>query len=485
MFTSYCEFCFGGYVQSLCQTYTYNNFLLVQAMAIDVKVILRMANSKKSENSKLFGSNKDSEEKMLKLFSKINAKNNIEPAENVGQIATNTEVQRPTVLPAKKVMYLKKMPSQITPDTGEASFQALQYTEIPTPVNNIGQGKATVSQKQTSETVTNSTELKKISPSNVQSTPVLNNSACNVVPRTKISKTPSVSLESTEQPTPPVNMPCTVPRTNYPVAVRTLQTNSVEASSNVILVKPTEEQLKKIRENQEKTKQEKDFSSKEPKSKKRQKQKSMKKVVNLQPRTDSINKPVSVKRAPPMKKPFSLPMLPPNVTNLGAFKTLLLQRRLIIAKAGTWYNPQLYKIPRGEKEIDTNGAGKQLSKVQSEGSRGKEQASKEVVNDIEQEEKQSQSVQASTGSGSSKMKDILLRLKETPAYSLLRARFQAIFTWPALLSTVYPPILESSCQKNLHDQLQSRTAVLKTKTAQLEEAERLSLKERPIYKRKR
>ncbi|KAL5011865.1 hypothetical protein ScPMuIL_010416 [Solemya velum] len=363
--------------------------------------------------------------------------------------------QTQKVLPAKKVMFLKKI-SQNASGSEEVSLKTISYTEIPSStfcVNNAKLGEATTSQK----AVSKSAELQEVSSSKAESNFLASINVSKRKPtmalRTIVHKAGG-SVKTVELPpsypnnasSTPVTK-STIPRINYPVAVRSIPANRVEPNSTLVLVKPTEEQLKKIKENQAKI-QKSTLAS----SKKSSKQKKVKKVVKPKTKEKMIDKqlpvsenlPVSMVRNPVVKR-IMLPMLPPNVTNLGAFKTLLLQRRLIIANAGTWYNPFLYKgtkrprvtdpsfILKGDKEKDTSAA--------ANGFHEKEQAPKVERNDTRQQvtptvSTHTQSLQPSVSAGNSKLRDVLAGLRETPAYNLLRARFQAIFTWPALLSTV-------------------------------------------------
>ncbi|XP_046370127.2 uncharacterized protein LOC124144641 isoform X2 [Haliotis rufescens] len=120
----------------------------------------------------------------------------------------------------------------------------------------------------------------------------------------------------------------------------------------------------------------------------------------------------------------SLPYLPPNVTNLTAFKSLLLNRRKNITNAGSLYDVKYYHMPNTRPKH-------QRVPTPSES------------NDTTESDTTVKSDPSPTLTTSH-----LRKIRNTEQYALLKARFQALFVWPALVSTIHPPFdRKDFCQK--------------------------------------
>ncbi|KAL3871550.1 hypothetical protein ACJMK2_039541 [Sinanodonta woodiana] len=121
---------------------------------------------------------------------------------------------------------------------------------------------------------------------------------------------------------------------------------------------------------------------------------------------------------PKIKKTLSLPYLPPNVTNMYGFRSLLLKRKGLIHDAGHWYNPKYYNRRSGtianENDPDLTTAMDEMD----------EHADEEHCEPKKRHEY---------------VYDKLYHLRGTPHFDILRERFKSLFTWCALMSTIYPP----------------------------------------------
>lgn len=152
--------------------------------------------------------------------------------------------------------------------------------------------------------------------------------------------------------------------------------------------------------------------------------------------------------------PNNIPLLPPGLKNIEAFAGLLLQRKLLAAGAGSLYNEQYYQKVSTEtiyaqhrtKKGEPNDEVKILRnlldsfKIESRAAvlRGaKHVGIKSVKNENEPDS----------------FMDQLKHVRNTPEYRLLQKRFEGLFTWPGLLSTIEPesqqPKLQAFSGKNL------------------------------------
>ncbi|KAK3586968.1 hypothetical protein CHS0354_026684 [Potamilus streckersoni] len=119
------------------------------------------------------------------------------------------------------------------------------------------------------------------------------------------------------------------------------------------------------------------------------------------------------------RKTFSLPYLPPNVTNMFGFRSLLLKRRGLIHDARYWYNDKYYKKKSrtiaNENDPDLTIAMNEKDELADEKDCVPKKREKYVY-------------------------DKLHHLRGTPHFEELRERFKALFTWCALMSAIYPPV---------------------------------------------
>ncbi|KAJ8300720.1 hypothetical protein KUTeg_022239 [Tegillarca granosa] len=162
------------------------------------------------------------------------------------------------------------------------------------------------------------------------------------------------------------------------------------------------------------------------------------KVTNLSSSANQIcvNKPT----------PKQLPFLPPNLTTLRGFEWLLMQRKLLISKAGSYYNGFFYRqqaaeqqmvtgSDRGQYNVDLNSVMKNIDqKVGSVAMKGKRAISKKF-NKMEEPK-------GLRRKGPDATRDPLKNVRKTVDYELLKTRFQSMFTWPALLATTVPTVCD-------------------------------------------
>lgn len=140
--------------------------------------------------------------------------------------------------------------------------------------------------------------------------------------------------------------------------------------------------------------------------------------------------------------PKQLAFLPPNLTTLRGFEWLLMQRKLLISKAGSNYNGFFYRQQAAEQQmltgsdhgqynVDLNSVMKNIDqKVGSVAMKGKRAMSKKFNKMVEPKGQRKKGPDAS--------RDPLKNIRKTVDYELLKTRFQSLFTWPALLATTVP-----------------------------------------------
>ncbi|XP_076436338.1 uncharacterized protein LOC143275898 [Babylonia areolata] len=170
--------------------------------------------------------------------------------------------------------------------------------------------------------------------------------------------------------------------------------------------------------------------------------------------------------APPPPPPRHLPNLPPTSNTVQSFKNLLLKRLGLIKKAGDFYNMPYYLTKKDQQVARLIQAGNKVQEM----NRGTIDLSR-MMNRVSQETNFTQPSQrkrrkAATAeesptlaapapapdpdpsatshtdaSGDSKTFDfkVLESIRKTEEFQLLQSRFLSVFTWPALLSAIYPP----------------------------------------------
>ncbi|XP_033729541.1 uncharacterized protein LOC117318689 [Pecten maximus] len=135
--------------------------------------------------------------------------------------------------------------------------------------------------------------------------------------------------------------------------------------------------------------------------------------------------------------PSNIPLLPPGVKNLEAFAGLVVQFQLLTASAGSMYNEKYYK--NVSRQIRSSLISSQSKKESQD-----ESLVKTVLNSFKNRSsaavmrgaKHVNKDPFTKNSESSSLRDTLSDVRTTPEYKLLQKRFEGLFTWPALLSTV-------------------------------------------------
>ena len=132
---------------------------------------------------------------------------------------------------------------------------------------------------------------------------------------------------------------------------------------------------------------------------------------------------VSVPQVQPYTK--KLPFIPPNNTNLRALKTLLLDKEKLFDKASNDFKVQELRNEFYEKQkINATPFVKTLLSVFNPDYAGiRKRARRKLNNDLEK----------------NSFVECIEDVKKSREFNQLKARFQAIFTWPALISTIKPP----------------------------------------------
>ena len=146
--------------------------------------------------------------------------------------------------------------------------------------------------------------------------------------------------------------------------------------------------------------------------------------------TDEVDKKSDMKgstKDDPPVKPYTkkLPFIPPNHTNLLALKKLLLNKEKLFNKAADDFRvPELRReFYENPKENATPFVKTLLSVLNPD------------VHGMKRRNKRKQDSEIGKISFTNCMESI----KQSPEFNQLKARFCAVFTWPALISTIKPP----------------------------------------------
>ena len=120
-----------------------------------------------------------------------------------------------------------------------------------------------------------------------------------------------------------------------------------------------------------------------------------------------------------------LPFIPPNYTNLKALRSLLDDREKLFAKACQQFKvaelrSEFYEKPKSNA---TPYMRSLLSLVNPDKGEIRKRAKRKLDNDLEK----------------NSFVDSIEKVKKSYEFTKLKARFLAMFTWPALISTVKPP----------------------------------------------
>ncbi|XP_061185321.1 uncharacterized protein LOC133193413 [Saccostrea echinata] len=152
-----------------------------------------------------------------------------------------------------------------------------------------------------------------------------------------------------------------------------------------------------------------------------------------------------------IQDPNRVKILPPGTVTTSAFKSLLLHRKYLMKKADEVYSRQFYKI-RGEelqKRITVELAKQSGVKVEEDISESEYRAGtlsetlhatdNSIVSDVAAN-------LLKKCNKTNVHKDALARVRRSKEYKMLQKRFEALFAWPALLSTVCPENVENPAQ---------------------------------------
>lgn len=145
-----------------------------------------------------------------------------------------------------------------------------------------------------------------------------------------------------------------------------------------------------------------------------------------------------------------IPNLPPTATTVATFRELLLKRLGLIKTAGPYYSLRHYLKKRDDQLamlIESGKAVKELSRGTMDLNRMMNRISQDTnFHTRKKSQKRSEPPvpQADEPMDRKQFCQIVLEaLRKTDDYKLLQSRFQSVFLWPALLSTVYPPFIRA------------------------------------------
>ena len=139
--------------------------------------------------------------------------------------------------------------------------------------------------------------------------------------------------------------------------------------------------------------------------------------------TELLSPAVTATHTQPYGK--KLPFIPPNYTNLKALRSLLDDREKLFAKACQQFKVaelrnEFYEKPKSNA---TPYMRSLLSLVNPDKGEIRKRAKRKLDNDLEK----------------NSFVDSIEKVKKSYEFTKLKARFLAMFTWPALISTVKPP----------------------------------------------
>ncbi|XP_052790341.1 uncharacterized protein LOC128224515 isoform X1 [Mya arenaria] len=126
----------------------------------------------------------------------------------------------------------------------------------------------------------------------------------------------------------------------------------------------------------------------------------------------------------------SLPYIPPNKTTLLGMRQLLYEHKALIDNSKAYFNPQELKMQL--YKLKTNGPNPLMNVLLAA---GKDMEKNRAKTSVEQPSRKMKSSSQHVGQCQQTMREV----RQTHDYQKLKARFQAVFTWPALMSTVAIP----------------------------------------------
>lgn len=166
---------------------------------------------------------------------------------------------------------------------------------------------------------------------------------------------------------------------------------------------------------------------------------------------------VVIKPPTGMQDPNKVKILPPGAITTCAFKSLLLHRKYLMKKADELYKRQYYKV-RGEelqRKINVEVA-KQSGSMKVEEGISESALSAGALNEtLHTTDKSIASYVAAkvvkTSDKNTVRHDALAKIRRTKDYKMLQKRFEALFAWPALLSTIHPENVDNVPDKKGND----------------------------------
>ena len=161
----------------------------------------------------------------------------------------------------------------------------------------------------------------------------------------------------------------------------------------------------------------------------------------------------------PQKIPCEVPLLPPGVKSLEAFAGILLQRKLLLSFSGEMYNIGYYQRRSNQltkiEDMLKRQTDKPASTTTADCELGKNVSTQSLdftfptPNDDENAIVRGNYLVKNKRECKFKPKlnpwrDPLKKLRTTEAFTTLKRRFEGMFSWPALLSTIKPPMKENT-----------------------------------------
>lgn len=165
--------------------------------------------------------------------------------------------------------------------------------------------------------------------------------------------------------------------------------------------------------------------------------------------------------------PKKVKILPPGTVTTSAFKSILLFRKYLMVKADSLYNRKFYQN-QGE-ELQRRIEKSKLAENTKNTSAMYAGAMNETLAGTENFAVSKAAVQKAKRSREKNFvrHDALVKIRKTKEYKMLQRRFEALFAWPALLSTISPKNTDKSSEETNQETIMTVDA----QTANVEETQ--------------
>uniref|UniRef100_A0A8W8LGU9 Uncharacterized protein n=1 Tax=Magallana gigas TaxID=29159 RepID=A0A8W8LGU9_MAGGI len=168
-----------------------------------------------------------------------------------------------------------------------------------------------------------------------------------------------------------------------------------------------------------------------------------KKKSKSQPQKQSV---VVLRPPSGIQDPKRVKILPPGTITTCAFKSVMLHRKYLMIRADELYSRQFYRLRGNElqKRVTLELSKQATGAVKIERNENEQHVGALNKTLYTMEKSVASSVAAKTARIKQKGEvghDALAKVRKTKEFKMLQKRFEALFAWPALLSTISPPFI--------------------------------------------